>query len=175
MKYEAELWRMRTTDAQANWTPARLEQMPDVPQDVHRPRNAEARLPDQKAQEEELMILCPRCEKPMSEHERPCENKHTRRFFFGLMAGIPALAVAPVGIAPLIGWPAFVHYGTDLRSVRLGPEDYEKRRESIPHLCPDGFEFSMAHSVRDYRDLFLGEIDLFYVRKGCSLRLDGKL
>jgi len=41
------------------------------------------------------MIVCPRCERPVSEHERPCVNRQTRRFFFGLMAGAATISLTP--------------------------------------------------------------------------------
>lgn len=41
-------------------------------------------------------ILCPHCEKPLSEHARPCAPKGmTRRFLFGLFAGAAAAMAIP--------------------------------------------------------------------------------
>ena len=43
------------------------------------------------------MLICPHCERPMDEKHRRdgCKGRFTRRFFFGLLAGIGAAVALP--------------------------------------------------------------------------------
>lgn len=74
-------------------------------------------------------MVCPRCEKPMADHDdQACESRMSRRYFFGVAAGAAA-GIASTGIASGIDIPLMGIGSHGLLTSDIVLDEFRKRFE----------------------------------------------